>query len=130
MDDGSVRGNTRTVHVLNGNAQPVRLCWGVDVGPGGSDRLRRCPGAQVFPLKRSFVKRPIALAVVLAHSGAGRPLAFMVALAGVWAMGLHMGWQMRQLQLDDPVSCRETFWANRDAGLIPVPFLAVAAWLG
>jgi 4-hydroxybenzoate polyprenyltransferase len=45
-------------------------------------------------------------------------------------MGLHMGWQMRQLDLDDPASCRTTFWANRDAGLIPVPFLAVAAWLG
>ena len=71
-----------------------------------------------------------ALAVVLAHAGAGRPLAFVVALAGVWAMGLHMGWQMRQLDLDDPASCRTTFWANRDAGLIPVPFLAVAAWLG
>ncbi|WP_374392091.1 4-hydroxybenzoate octaprenyltransferase [Tabrizicola sp.] len=71
-----------------------------------------------------------ALAVVLAHAGAGRPLAFVVALAGVWAMGLHMGWQMRQLDLDDPASCRTTFWSNRDAGLIPVPFLAVAAWLG
>jgi 4-hydroxybenzoate polyprenyltransferase len=71
-----------------------------------------------------------AVAVVLAHAGAGRPLAFVVALAGVWAMGLHMGWQMRQLDLDDPASCRTTFWANRDAGLIPVPFLAVAAWLG
>jgi 4-hydroxybenzoate polyprenyltransferase len=71
-----------------------------------------------------------ALAVVLAHAGAHRPLAFGVALAGVWAMGLHMGWQMRQLDLDDPASCRTTFWSNRDAGLIPVPFLAVAAWLG
>ena len=71
-----------------------------------------------------------ALAVVLAHAEAGRPLAFVVALAGVWAMGLHMGWQMRQLNLEDPDSCRTTFWSNRDAGLIPVPFLAVAAWLG
>ena len=71
-----------------------------------------------------------ALAVVLAHAGAGRPLAFVVALAGVWAMGLHMGWQMQRLKLDDPASCRTTFWSNRDAGLIPVPFLAVAAWLG
>ncbi|MFZ1347160.1 MAG: 4-hydroxybenzoate octaprenyltransferase, partial [Tabrizicola sp.] len=59
-----------------------------------------------------------------------RPLAFVVALAGVWAMGLHMGWQMQRLKLDDPASCRTTFWSNRDAGLIPVPFLAVAAWLG
>lgn len=71
-----------------------------------------------------------ALAVVLAHAGAQRPLGFLVALAGVWAMGLHLGWQMRHLDLDDPGSCLKIFQANRDAGLIPVPFLAVAAWLG
>ena len=71
-----------------------------------------------------------ALAVVLAHAGAGRPLAFVVALAGVWAMGLHLGWQMRVVDLDDPASCLRVFRANRDAGLIPLPFLAVAAWLG
>jgi 4-hydroxybenzoate polyprenyltransferase len=70
------------------------------------------------------------LAVVLAHAGAHRPLAFVVALGGVWAMGWHLGWQMRQLDLDDPASCLKVFRANRDAGLIPVPFLAVAAWLG
>ena len=72
----------------------------------------------------------LAAAVVLAHAGAGRPLGFIVALAGVWAMGLHLGWQMRQLDLADPDSCLRIFRANRDAGLIPVPFLAVAAWLG
>lgn len=72
----------------------------------------------------------LAAAVVLAHAGAGRPLGFLVALAGVWAMGLHLGWQMRILDLDDPASCLKVFRANRDAGLIPVPFLAVAAWLG
>ena len=71
-----------------------------------------------------------ALAVVLAHADAGRPLGFLVALAGVWAMGLHLGWQMRQLDLDNPASCLKIFRANRDAGLIPVPFLAAAAWLG
>ncbi|RYI03205.1 MAG: 4-hydroxybenzoate octaprenyltransferase, partial [Acetobacteraceae bacterium] len=71
-----------------------------------------------------------ALAVVLAHAGAHRPLAFVVALGGVWAMGLHMGGQMRRLDLDDPTSCLRVFRSNRDAGLIPVPFLAVAAWLG
>ena len=71
-----------------------------------------------------------ALAVILAHAGAGRPAAFVVALAGVWAMGLHLGWQMRVLDLNDPASCLKVFRANRDAGLIPLPFLAAAAWLG
>jgi 4-hydroxybenzoate polyprenyltransferase len=45
-------------------------------------------------------------------------------------MGWHIQWQMRRLDLDDPASCMAVFRSNRDAGLIPVPFLAVAAWLG
>ena len=51
----------------------------------------------------------------------------LLALAGVWAMGAHMVWQMRRLKVDDPASCRTTFLANRDAGLILVLFLAAAA---
>jgi 4-hydroxybenzoate polyprenyltransferase len=69
-------------------------------------------------------------AVVVAHAPEGRPLAMLVALAGVWAMGWHITWQMARLDLDDPASCLRAFRANRDAGLIPVPFLACAAWLG
>jgi 4-hydroxybenzoate polyprenyltransferase len=53
----------------------------------------------------------------------------LLALAGVWAFGLHMVWQMRGLDLDDPAACLRIFRANRDAGLIPVPFLAIAALL-
>jgi 4-hydroxybenzoate polyprenyltransferase len=69
-------------------------------------------------------------AVVLAHAGQGRVLALVVALGGVWAMGWHLRWQMHRLDLDDPASCLSVFRSNRDAGLIPLPFLAVAAWLG
>jgi 4-hydroxybenzoate polyprenyltransferase len=71
-----------------------------------------------------------AAAVVTAHADEGRVLALVVALGGVWAMGWHVQWQMQKLDLDDPASCLAVFRANRDAGLIPVPFLAVAAWLG
>jgi 4-hydroxybenzoate polyprenyltransferase len=71
-----------------------------------------------------------AAAVVAAHAEEGRILALVVALGGVWAMGWHIQWQMRRLDLDDPASCMQVFRSNRDAGLIPVPFLAVAAWLG
>jgi len=42
-------------------------------------------------------------------------LALVVALAGAWGFGWHMLWQMRQL--------------DRDAGLIPALFIAVAALL-
>jgi len=69
-------------------------------------------------------------AIVLAHANEARVLGFVVALGGVWAMGWHFGWQLRRLNLDDPVSCLMVFRSNRDAGLIPVPFLAAAAWLG
>ena len=90
-------------------------------------------GAQTRPWLRGFFVLTILLfgaAVVLAHAPQGRPLAMAVALAGVWAMGWHITWQMARLDLDDPASCLRAFRANRDAGLIPVPFLAIAAWLG
>ncbi|NJM82092.1 MAG: 4-hydroxybenzoate octaprenyltransferase [Tabrizicola sp.] len=71
----------------------------------------------------------LALAIVLALAPSGRPVPLLVAMTGVWAMGWHIAWQMRRLDLDDPASCLAVFRANRDAGLIPVPFLAAAAWL-
>jgi 4-hydroxybenzoate polyprenyltransferase len=71
-----------------------------------------------------------AAAVVTAHAAQSRVLAFVVSLGGVWAMGWHLGWQMRNLDLDDPASCLAVFRSNRDAGLVPLPFLAISAWLG
>ena len=71
-----------------------------------------------------------APAVVVALAPLGNVLALVVALAGVWAMGWHLVWQMARLDIDDPASCLRVFRANRDAGLVPVPFLACAAWLG
>jgi len=53
----------------------------------------------------------------------------LVALLGVWAMGMHLVRQLRRLDLNDPASCQRVFWSNRDAGLLPVPFLAIAALL-
>ena len=53
----------------------------------------------------------------------------LLILAGIWAFGAHMVWQMRRLDIDDPQNCLWLFRSNRDAGLIPVPFLAAAALL-
>ncbi len=53
----------------------------------------------------------------------------LLGLAGVWAFGWHMVWQMRRLDVDNPASCLAMFRANRDAGLILALFLAVAAFL-
>ena len=71
----------------------------------------------------------MGLAVILAHSPQRSVFSLLVALAGVWAYGWHLAWQLRRLNTDDPVSCRATFLSNRDAGLIPALFLAVAAIL-
>ena len=70
-----------------------------------------------------------ALAVVMTLAPTGNTLALVLGLAGVWAMGWHMAWQMRRLDIDDTASCLRIFRSNRDAGLIPVLFLAAAALL-
>ncbi|MCF8512506.1 MAG: 4-hydroxybenzoate octaprenyltransferase [Rhodobacteraceae bacterium] len=67
-----------------------------------------------------------AAIVTMPLRGVWQPL---VALAGVWAFGWHMVWQMRRLDVDDPASCLAMFRANRDCGLILALFLAIAAFL-
>jgi 4-hydroxybenzoate polyprenyltransferase len=60
--------------------------------------------------------------------GAG-PLKLVVALIAPWAMGWHLLWQMRRLDIDDPANCLRLFRTNRDTGLLAALFLAVAAFL-
>lgn len=71
----------------------------------------------------------MALAVIGTLAPKGNPLVMAVALIGVWAFGWHLTWQLRRVDLDDPDSCMVIFRKNRDAGLIPALFLAVAAFL-
>jgi 4-hydroxybenzoate polyprenyltransferase len=72
----------------------------------------------------------LMLAVLLAMlpAGASWP-ALLVALAGVWAFGAHLGWQLARLDIDDPESCLRLFRSNRDAGLVFALLLACAAAL-
>ena len=67
--------------------------------------------------------------LVLALGPSVNVLALVVALGGIWAFGWHLAWQLRKLDIDDPAGCLALFRANRDAGLIPVLFLAVAHFL-
>ncbi|WP_425099922.1 4-hydroxybenzoate octaprenyltransferase [Tropicibacter sp. S64] len=67
-------------------------------------------------------------AVVLAVPS-GDILKLVVLLVGPWAMGWHMLWQMRRLKMDDADRLLELFRSNRDAGLIPVLFFAIAVLL-
>ena len=71
----------------------------------------------------------MAAAVIVTIPPARGVWPMLMALAGVWAMGAHMVWQMRRLDIDDPASCLAIFRANRDTGLLPVLFLAAAAVL-
>ena len=56
-------------------------------------------------------------------------LALVVALGGPWAMGWHLAWQLRSFDADDGPKLLRLFRSNRDAGLIPLPFFAVALFL-
>ncbi len=58
--------------------------------------------------------------------GRANVLALAVALCGVWVMGWHLMWQLTRLDTEDPEKCLRLFRSNRDAGLIPGLFLAVA----
>ncbi|MBR9844504.1 MAG: 4-hydroxybenzoate octaprenyltransferase [Rhodobacteraceae bacterium] len=57
------------------------------------------------------------------------PLALVVALAGPWAMGWHMQWQLRRFDPDNNHLLMMLFRANRDTGLIPLLFFAAACFL-
>lgn len=67
-------------------------------------------------------------AVILAAKG-GNPLVVLVALLGPWAMGAHMVWQMTQLDTTDNKGLLALFRSNRNAGLLPLLFFAIALFL-
>lgn len=70
----------------------------------------------------------MAAAVILAATE-DHPFAVLVALLGPWAMGAHMVWQMTRFDMDDGPGLLRLFRSNRDAGLAPLPFFAVALLL-
>ncbi|MCI2399596.1 4-hydroxybenzoate octaprenyltransferase [Aliiroseovarius subalbicans] len=71
----------------------------------------------------------MALAIILALAPLNNMLVLVVALGSAWFLGWHLAWQMRMLDIDDAQNCLRLFRANRDAGLIPVLFLAAAVLL-
>ncbi|MEP2782189.1 MAG: 4-hydroxybenzoate octaprenyltransferase [Pseudoruegeria sp.] len=71
----------------------------------------------------------LAVAVIGALNPKESITAFLVALCGIWAMGWHLAWQIRRLDMDSPEICMILFRSNRDAGLIPALFFAVALFL-
>ena len=69
----------------------------------------------------------MGLAVLDALAMSANVLALVIALCGVWAFGWHMMWQLTRLDIENPDLCKRLFQSNRDAGLLPAEFLAVAA---
>jgi len=65
------------------------------------------------------------LAVVLAASERSI-LSLMIAVGGPWALGWHLTWQLTRFNPDDSAGLLRIFRANRNAGLIPLPFFALA----
>ncbi|WP_227447192.1 4-hydroxybenzoate octaprenyltransferase [Cognatishimia sp. F0-27] len=63
---------------------------------------------------------------IVAAAPDGEILAMVLMLCGPWAMGWHMMWQLRRLDIDNTDRLLSLFRSNRDAGLIPVLFFAAA----
>ncbi len=81
-------------------------------------------------LRRFLVATVVLMtaAVILAAKG-GDGIAVLVALLGPWALGLHMLWQMMRLDTGDTKGLLTLFRSNRDAGLLPLPFFAIALFV-
>lgn len=78
---------------------------------------------------RQFLVATVALmavAVFAAVEPRGSLAALVIALAGPWAMGWHMLWQLRRFDPDDNPGLLRLFRANRDTGLIPLIFFLAA----
>ncbi|MFY0692915.1 MAG: 4-hydroxybenzoate octaprenyltransferase [Paracoccaceae bacterium] len=71
----------------------------------------------------------VAAAILLAMLPDANPLTLVLALAGAWAFGWHLAWQLRNLDIDDWQACLKLFRSNRDAGLVLALFFAAAALL-
>jgi len=56
----------------------------------------------------------------------GSILALVLALAGPWAMGWHMAWQLRGFDPDNSAKMLQLFRVNRDTGFIPLIFFCAA----
>ena len=68
----------------------------------------------------------MGIAVIFAALPQASVLAMVFALAGPWAMGWHMAWQLRGLDISDPRKLLQLFRANRDTGIIPLVFFLAA----
>ena len=83
----------------------------------------------------TWLRRFIIISIVLFAAAViealidGSVLAMLFAIGGAWAMGWHMTWQLKKLDIDDPENCMMLFRSNRDTGLLAALFLAISVFL-
>jgi len=68
----------------------------------------------------------MSLAIIYALAPLANPLVLSLSLAGSWAFGAHLNWQLGRLNINDSAICLKLFHSNRDAGLIVVLIFAAA----
>lgn len=71
----------------------------------------------------------MSLAIIYALAPLANPLVMSLTLAGAWAFGAHLNWQLGKLNINDPDVCLRLFRSNRDAGLIVVLIFAAALFV-
>ncbi len=95
----------------------------------GVKSTARLFGAHTDTWLRGFLIAAVllmSLAIIFALAPLADPLKMSLALAGAWAFGAHLNWQLGKLNIHDPDVCLTVFRTNRDAGLIVVLFFAAA----
>lgn len=96
----------------------------------GVKSTARLFGTHTKPWLRGFLVAAtllMTLSILTALLPNANPLKLALALAGVWAFGWHLAWQLTRLDTEDPARCLILFRTNRDAGLIPALFIAASA---
>ena len=97
----------------------------------GVKSTARLFGERTRPWLRGFLVATVVLMTIAIVSALidRNALVLAVAFGAAWGIGWHLAWQLSRLDTDDPETCLRLFRSNRDAGLIPVPFLAAAVLL-
>jgi len=87
----------------------------------GIKSTARLFGERTKPMLAVFYAAAVVL-IGLAGWSAGAGLVFLLGLV---AFALHLAWQIRRLDIHDPLNCLAVFKSNRDAGLILFAALVV-----
>ena len=69
----------------------------------------------------------MSLAIIIAIIPMTDRYSLLISITGVTAMGIHLEWQRQNFVFDNTTKLLKLFRSNRDAGLIFLLFLAVAA---